>query len=471
MNDLLYLLANEIDHLSKQFVSVFKRNEFWNFLPVIMLCSCDLPARADMQNFIGHNGKFACPYCYHPGLSVNNKLRGSTIRYVKHEDTKKLRKHADTILIAQRMADGMRGAIDNHKSGIKGYSAALMFESIDTIKSFPVDFMHGVLLGLKSIPNPPCKDYKIKSERFRLFLEKRINSLKPTCEFKRKPRSIFEISNFKASELMYLLWYYLRYALVGILPTPIVRHFEKLSVGSYMLCKKNVTFAEIRSACEMLKQYANEFEVMNLHLLNHYECMILNCGPLWSYNMFGFENKIGILKSFVTGRTDVLLQLAEKISRSLVCSADPEEPVQSEIEAYQPKSISVEQEWADILEDIQTTSSSGQRQLDIWRRIRLRRTIFTSQHAVATKSADFFLKLENGCIGKVVLYFGNRFSPNLLLERYTAVHQNHIWTEVEPSGQYEIHECEKIKEKLVYFHSGNIEYFTNMPYFYGKLGL
>lgn len=125
----------------------------------------------------------------------------------------------------------------------------LMFDYIDIIHSFPVNIMHGCGLGLtediveiwlgrKKIPSPPYNHYKIKSVKERLILEKRINSFRPTSDFKRKPKPISEIANFKATELFHLLWYYLRYAIVGILPTRIVKHFEMLSVGSYMLCKK-----------------------------------------------------------------------------------------------------------------------------------------------------------------------------------------------------------------------------------------
>lgn len=302
MTDLLYLLAKEIDYLNEKLITIYKENEFYNFAPKLLLCACDLPARAKVQNMKGSNGKFGCPFCYHPGISIENMRGRTTIRFIKHESTMKLRKHNETLEHAQTVVlkDSVAHGKDNSIHGIKGYSSMLLFDDFDTINSFPVDVMHGaglgitkdlveIWLGIKTIPAPPYQDYKIKSKQSREILEKRIIDLKPTSVFKRNPRSIFEIAHFKASEMFNLLWYYLRYALVGLLPTRIVKHFEMFSAATYILCQKNLDIDEIKSACEMLRKFADEFELiygrgamtMNIHLLNHYYEVIMNCGPLW----------------------------------------------------------------------------------------------------------------------------------------------------------------------------------------------
>lgn len=41
-----------------------------------------------------------------------------------------------------------------------------------------------------------------------------------------------------------------------------VKHFEKLSAAIFILCKKNATFTEIHDACEMLRQFAKDFEMI-----------------------------------------------------------------------------------------------------------------------------------------------------------------------------------------------------------------
>lgn len=161
---------------------------------------------------------------------------------------------------------------------------------------------------------------------------------------------------------MNCLFYYLRYSLVGILPTPVIKHFEKLSVGTYILCKDKISKIEKKMACKMLKEYATEFETiygpgavtMNLHLLLHFENMIDNCGPLSAYNMFGFENKIMFLKSLVSGTTDVLSQIATKypisISDENITHRNEKNMDSSNVNLYHNKTVSIKSEHRQILE-------------------------------------------------------------------------------------------------------------------------
>lgn len=180
----------------------------------------------------------------------------------------KVRTHEETLEFAEGI---VRNELEVSTNGIKSHRALLMFDYVDVIRSVSVDIMHGIALGLvkdiveiwigkKTIPKPPYDDYKFKTVNSRNVLDGRIKNLKSTAGFKRKPKSIFEISNFKASELIHFLWHYWRYAIVGHLPTRIVKNFEKLSAGSYLLCKKNATFQEIKNACDMLKRFADKFE-------------------------------------------------------------------------------------------------------------------------------------------------------------------------------------------------------------------
>lgn len=255
-------------------------------------------------------------------MPIKNLSGRTTVRYTKGNHT--LRTHNEVVLISNQVVN------EHHKSynGIKGHSPMLLFDDIDIINSVPVDIMHCVMLGIvknlieiwigkKRIPAPPYREYKIKSCESRKNLEKRICAMKPHSNFQRKPRSIFEVENFKATEFMHFMWYYLRYALIGILPTRIVKNFEKLS---YKLCQKEIKKEEIKNATEMLMDFADEYEdiyrpgavTMNLHLVRHFHSMIIHCGPVWCYDMFGFENYIGVLKGLVCGTSDVLLQVASK---------------------------------------------------------------------------------------------------------------------------------------------------------------
>lgn len=127
-----------------------------------------------MQNFHGPTGTFSCSECDHPGISVVNLKGKNTYRYI-NQSSSELRTHEKTVMTSAECSN------KQPKYGIKGVSAALMFNDIDVIGSFPIDFMHGVCLGItkdlvsiwmgiRRIPKPPCTDYMIKSvEKRRIF--------------------------------------------------------------------------------------------------------------------------------------------------------------------------------------------------------------------------------------------------------------------------------------------------------------
>lgn len=106
MFDLLYFLSAELHSLIERFISFNKREDFFNFIPRVLLCACDLPARTAIQNFKGVNAKYGCPFCYHPGFPIANHSSGTTIRYIKNDTTMKERCHSESIELANKMANG-----------------------------------------------------------------------------------------------------------------------------------------------------------------------------------------------------------------------------------------------------------------------------------------------------------------------------------------------------------------------------
>lgn len=239
MNNLLFPLCKELEN-SEIIAFQTPDNDMMYFLVRVLIFSCDSPARTAMQNFVGPMGYYGCPYCNQKGVPVNNLSTGITVRYTQ-ERNMQLRTHDETIKLMKRFENGQR----NNLKGIKGVSAILQFpRGFDIINSFAIDYMHGVALGIvkdlikiwlgkRKIPNPPYKEYKLTPQKIEL-LKDRIIKLKPTNNFRRLPRSILDIADYKASEVMHCLFYYLRYSVVGLLNTKIVKNFEKLSAGIYI---------------------------------------------------------------------------------------------------------------------------------------------------------------------------------------------------------------------------------------------
>lgn len=488
MTNLLYFVAVEFDKFVEELITVYKERDFFNFFPVLSLAVFDLQARKDIQAMKGPMGKYGCPVCYHPGNPVKNLSKKTTIRYLTSDY--KCRSHIETVNLSQKMANGECN-VDEKGSifGVKGHSPLLLFDNIDVINSVATDYMHGILLGItkdlieiwigkRKIPTPPYADYKIKTVKARKLLEQRILKLKPHVTFSRKPRSIFEVSDFKATELMCYLWYYLRYSLIGILPTKVIKNFEKLAVSSYILCKTEMSISEIVQACRLLKEFVTEFEqiygpgsiTMNIHLLSHYESMILNCGPLWSYSMFGFETNIGHLKKLISGTTDVLLQIAKKyINLRQVLYERDNKSEEKKINFYQKTSIIIDENQAYCGVIRNTGMIPCDKELNIWRRAKVKGECYSSTTAIHTKSIDYFIKLNSNAIGKIVFFFGIEEEPKLLLELYEETFNNFHWSEVRKINNFQVFFVSDIKEKLLYFECQNIEIITKEPNTYCRL--
>lgn len=328
--DLVSFLAKE---LSSADISIFDGSNIIKFVPAVVVASCDIPARSMLQNMKGATGKFGCAICYHPGEAVPNLKGKTTIRFTKENKQQQLRTHNETVNKASIINSNPK---INEIDGVKGVSCMLLFDNFDIINNFAIDFMHGIALGvtkhmieiwigIKSIPDPKNNlKFKLRSVEERKMLNNRILALKPLMRFKRKPRPIFDVANFKATELLHFLLYYLRIAMFNLFPTKIVKHFELLSAATYILCKPSIDTTELNQACNMLVRFADEFEsiygkggvTMNVHLLRHYRHMVQHCGPLYCNSLFGFEANIGQIKNLITGTTDPLQQIAEKYSFS-----------------------------------------------------------------------------------------------------------------------------------------------------------
>lgn len=186
--------------------------------------------------------------------------------------------------------------------------------------------MHGVLLGAeKRIMNGFCnpkfnvKPYYIRP-KFRKSLNGKLLAIKPTSNITRKPRSLDQRANFKASEFRSLLLYYLPVCLPGSVPTAYVNHVRLLSAAVYTLLKTKIAHNEVDEAEKMLHKfvkdhqvlYGKEGMVMVIHLLKHLSDSVRNLEPLWCHSAFAFERNNGCLLKLVNGTTDVLHQMSSK---------------------------------------------------------------------------------------------------------------------------------------------------------------
>lgn len=475
---LVSLLAQELENCE---ISIYNGNSIEQFIPSIVIASCDLPARAMLQSFKGPVGRSACPVCYHKGEPIANLKKSTTIRYVQTHDYVQFRTHDETIARANQIGVG-----DDSIDGVKGHSCMLLFDHFDIIDNYATDFMHGIALGvakfiieiwlgIRKIPDPQNGlKIKLKNAAERDCLNQRILKLKPTMQFKRKPRSIYEISTYKATEVLDFLIYYSRFSLMSLLPTKIVKHFELLSAATFMLCQKRINDDELNRASKMFDEFADNFELiygkaavtMNVHLLRHYGRMVRLCGPLWANALFGFETNIGALKNFVCGTTDVIQQICEKYAISKMFSTNFDEKIDTKQTAvYQPTIIQLTEDNAIVLSNANITFND-QGKFKIYRRLKSDGQTYTSISSRETRAADFFLQLNDGTLGTAEFYFEISGKMFVLLNKYQISYSHYHLKEVKKMNCTEIFRCTEIKTKVLYLHVAGIEYISNKMYGY-----
>lgn len=287
------------------------------FIPFILSCNVDLPAKADVQEIIGHNGYYGCGYCLHPGESVKANPKSRSHVKFTNKDEVQLRTHQDFLAIYEQLRSSA-------VKGVKAPSCMIGAIEFDLANGFSIDYMHCVLLGVMRKLLGLWLDFSDKSyfisKQKQAVLNKRIISIKPIMEITRKPRSLSDRADFKANEFRSLLLYYLPNSLVDLLPMRYIIHFRLLSSATYMLLKETVSHQEINEAEERMNKFVEQFEefygkynmTMNVHLLRHISNSVRHVGPLWCQSTFGFETNNGNLVHSRNSKKDILHQITWK---------------------------------------------------------------------------------------------------------------------------------------------------------------
>lgn len=454
-----------------------------NFLPMVTHCSCDLPAKSLLQEFVQYNGFNACGYCKHPGVSVKSALQfksRKTVRYIRRTNIS-LRNHKDTVLTIMKNSESSQ---KQPTEGIKGVSCMIGFKHFDLIDGFSIDYMHCVLLGTtKKLMNfwlEPCysgKDFHINKKGVAILI-KRIMSIKPTSNITRKPRSLDDRAKFKANEYRSLLLYYLRYCLSGLLPTKYVKHFHILSASTYILLKTSVTNEEIAKAETMLSNFADEFEVlygidavtMNLHLLRHIPNAVRNSGPLWAQSLFGFECMNGVLAKSVNGNNRIIEEMANKhILKRTLKRQEMESPAFKLdfcgfIGRGRKKKLNDSEK---IIFDNHSMFLVDTN-ICVWESMHWRNQLFTSKNYKEVKSIDYFVCLSDGSLGAIQYYFKYETISYALFEKFHVVFQTDHLLEVQSTSLISIQKIEKIVDKLLFMKINNTYIVSRVPNKYEK---
>lgn len=312
MREFFEPFAEEIEKLQSDGF-VFQNKVFKVTISCVIL---DLPARANFQYITQFNGYHACAHCLRKGEYVAN-----AVKYTWNDECNNIRTHEQFLLALKDISEKKVSS----KYGITGISPAISFEHFDMVKSFGLDYMHCICLGVTkamhkfwvSSPNNTHGSYITPA--WQEILNKRILSIKPCTFISRLPKSLEYIAKFKASEFRSLLLFYSPFVLHGILEKKYLNHFILLSSSIYKLLSTNISNYDIAMVENTLIQFVKEFEelygkentTMNVHLLTHVVYCVKNIGPLWTQSMFSFESNNATLSRYVKS-TDVLSELKMK---------------------------------------------------------------------------------------------------------------------------------------------------------------
>lgn len=443
-------LCEEFQHLSNVGLAI----NSVRFKFIISHASLDLPAKCAIQCITQYNGYNACGYCKHTGEKTSKGIRYTTVATKNSQ-----RIHSDFISNIQYYLK-----TGNSIDGVKGLSPMLGFKHFDMVRSFTIDYMHQIPLGIvKNLlsfwwdTDNNKKPFYILP-KLKQIVNRRIATLKPFRYTNRRLEPLNHYSKFKASQCRDFLLYY-HPILEGILKEKYYKHFLLLSSAIYLLLKPTITENDLHTANANLQDFVTKYEIyygkesmtMNVHALTHLVEGVKHMGPLWAYSMFWFESFNGRLKKYGQNSPNVINQIVEKI---YIQSTKTNETEKEETASHQYFSDEIS---APIIE--QREIAEIKKICDI-EKCKFHATFnkgkikFTSKmYKRVHKSMDYFLYFENDCYGKVLFYFEQEKSYALIEEYFLENKVDHVMY-VRPKGKITIKLTSEIKDKLIFMNIG-----------------
>lgn len=270
---------------------------------------CDAPAKSYILGVKGHTGYSSCTKCKQTGVWENNKV-------IFTEFNSLPRTHEEFLIQADE--DFHVGTTNLH-----------LLPNIDFIKSFPLDYMHLICLGVtrtlmytwKFAP-PPLKLPSNILNSISSALISFQNSI--PSEFCRKPRGLDEVKRWKATEFRQFLLYTgpvilkkeLQYNYRGY-----YENFLSLHIATRILLSPKY-FKHLEYAKDLMKffvetaiqHYGPQLITHNFHNLLHIPDDVSNLGNINIYSAFKFENYLGKIKRLVKSGNKPLQQICRRLT-------------------------------------------------------------------------------------------------------------------------------------------------------------
>lgn len=286
-------------------------------------CVFDTPARCIAQHFIQFNGYYGCATCLSRGKSVKTLQGTSTQSYPFDFENLQtghgpMRTHQETIQHAlQAEREGKT------QYGVHGMSWLVACPMFDIIRGVTIDYMHCVCLGVvkKLIilwTNSHYKHFPWYVGNRQNEIDKRLHQITPPNRITRLPRSIKDISNWKATEYRNFLLHYAVPILYGILPERYFNHLACLieaisallasSISRNSIGKKLSDFAQISPIYTM--KVSNPATCMPCYICLRKYAILVHCGPTL---VFFFEDLNRDLRHMFHGTQNIADQIIQAV--------------------------------------------------------------------------------------------------------------------------------------------------------------
>ncbi|XP_067205232.1 uncharacterized protein [Linepithema humile] len=254
----------------------------------------DAPARAWLLNHYGHTSRHACGKCWVVGIRYEQRM-------IFLGTNHRLRTNEEYV----RMTD-----YDHHK-GISPLSRLPM----GMVTQVPVEYMHLVCIGIvKKLLNAWVtgkygKKTKLSGRNLELT-SKRLQLLSHYCprDFARKPRSLSDFSEYKATEGRQFILYTGPVVMHGILEKQAYIHFLFLHSAIRALCSKSPSRTLLLRRAEVaIKKFVEKCQVFyklsflsyNVHALLHLVKDVEHFRePLDNFSAFKYENNMPFFRQF-----------------------------------------------------------------------------------------------------------------------------------------------------------------------------
>lgn len=256
---------------------------------LIICCTCDLPAKSLFYNMNQFNGYYGCPLCKLIGKRINN------VHFFPFKNNLDLRTSSGTKEDAST-ADKTK----KKKNGVKGHT--LLSKTVhDFIAASAIDIMHCVFGGVtKKLMhlwfNKEFHNLKFSLRKNMKTIDEYLCSICPIIGTTRKPKTLDDVSHWKASEFKSFLLIYSLPILKNFMEKKYFEHHKLLVFAISVLTSESISDEDLENASKALIAYVRKFSnlygrkymTLNIHLLLHLILNVRKFGPLFTTSCFPF---------------------------------------------------------------------------------------------------------------------------------------------------------------------------------------